>query len=578
MTVRNQKSTRITRRIGFGIDLRDIRLDGLTAEPIWSLLSLVPEYEEEIMRPIMHRTDITGMTALEALKNINLYSPLLALAEILATVIATKEDLSLTAAEDCFDSEKVVLAYAVEDYSSTDGKQIRDTLDAIFPKYLANIFSGPCKPYFVEWHEEAEIEVDVDIHTLRSRTGYGFNVHAEHIWPDSAEALWKLIDMAPNYAKSLEDIRSELDPSSVYARAELLESINFDNPEFALAQVLANVINEAEGMDIKAVIDFADSDNVILAYWSDPNKPPKAMKHKNEVDAIFRKYLSVITHTPHYPIYVYWSEEVEPKREFFVDTPMGKIKVYSKHDKDCPADYPGVYVDFVEPGGDLVPLACVEYNSVDKWIQTCVYGDGSNDSPTEVVHHENLATDSLSKAMKLISEYCEGEFDHPCDVADFADLSKVPVGYTTVTTNEVFGIQAYADLKNFAINVCIQGPGKKGENRVTEDLIVIHRPYDSLEKLIEFELEDLCFEDLISFDESDWLFFSRDPIGRKWLEEEYPIGCMIDWRPTCSKKVLSRVKAFTDDGKIVIDTPTETDVALLFGYDDFYHVKEGDNL
>lgn len=420
---------------------------------------------------------------------------------------------------------------------------------------------------------QCEVAQATDIHTIRNFAGYGFNIHTQHIWPDSAEALWALIDLAPDYAKTLEEIRRELDPSSVYAKAEILESINSDKPEFALAQVLANVINEVEKTNLQAAIDFSDSDNVILAYCSDPAKPQE-IKSKKEIEAIFQKYLSIITRNKHYPIYLCWTEKVDPPREFIVDTPLGKIKVYAKHPKDHPADFPGVFVDFVEPNGDLVPLACVEYDSGDNRLQTCVYGDGSNDSPTEVVHHEKLATDSLSKAMKLISEYYEGEFDHPCDVADFADLSKVPVGYTTVTTNEVFGIQAYADLKNFAINVCIQGPGKKGENRVMEDLIVIHRPYDSLEKLIEFELEYLCFEDLISFNRSDWLFFSQDPLGKMWLEEEYPIGSLIDWRPSFSNKVIARVKAFTDAGKILIDTPTEGNVELLFGYDDFYPVKE----
>lgn len=76
------------------------------------------------------------------------------------------------------------------------------------------------------------------------------------------------------------------------------------------------------------------------------------------------------------------------KRYFFVDTPLGKLKVYAKHDTDTPADYPGLFVDLVTPAypeGDM--LACVEYDSSDKLLQTCVYQPGF-DSPVEVVKHK----------------------------------------------------------------------------------------------------------------------------------------------------------------------------------------------
>lgn len=38
------------------------------------------------------------------------------------------------------------------------------------------------------------------------------------------------------------------------------------------------------------------------------------------------------------------------KREFYVDTPLGKLHVHAKHDTDNAADYPGVYVDLVRDG------------------------------------------------------------------------------------------------------------------------------------------------------------------------------------------------------------------------------------
>ena len=98
-----------------------------------------------------------------------------------------------------------------------------------------------------------------------------------------------------------------------------------------------------------------------------------------------------------YPCYetIYATDVPEPApenipREFYIDTPFGKLKVYAKHKTDTPADYPGVFVDFIDRGGEEIPLACTEYDPNKNVIQTCVYGDGLDDSPTDVVCHRNL--------------------------------------------------------------------------------------------------------------------------------------------------------------------------------------------
>lgn len=45
-------------------------------------------------------------------------------------------------------------------------------------------------------------------------------------------------------------------------------------------------------------------------------------------------------------------------RRFVIETPLGKLEVYAKHDKsDCAADYPGVFIDFVREDGATVVLA-----------------------------------------------------------------------------------------------------------------------------------------------------------------------------------------------------------------------------
>ena len=61
-------------------------------------------------------------------------------------------------------------------------------------------------------------------------------------------------------------------------------------------------------------------------------------------------------------------------RRFVIETPLGKLEVYAKHDKsDCAEDYPGVFIDFVRV--DL--------------LQTVVYGDCASDEPTAIVEHYN---------------------------------------------------------------------------------------------------------------------------------------------------------------------------------------------
>ena len=76
------------------------------------------------------------------------------------------------------------------------------------------------------------------------------------------------------------------------------------------------------------------------------------------------------------------------KREFYVDTPLGKLHIYAQYDTDNADDYPGVYVDMVRNGYAAETLACVEYDSGDGRMLTTVYDIG-RDEPT-VIHHYNL--------------------------------------------------------------------------------------------------------------------------------------------------------------------------------------------
>lgn len=80
-------------------------------------------------------------------------------------------------------------------------------------------------------------------------------------------------------------------------------------------------------------------------------------------------------------------------REFYVETPLGQLHVYAKHQKDCPADFPGVFVELMaDKCTDGVLLSCTEYDPCEARLQTCVYDYDPEDpqdadEPVAVVSH-----------------------------------------------------------------------------------------------------------------------------------------------------------------------------------------------
>lgn len=73
------------------------------------------------------------------------------------------------------------------------------------------------------------------------------------------------------------------------------------------------------------------------------------------------------------------------KREFDVETPLGKLHISAKSNVDCVDGYPGVYVNLLT-GGEDVLIACVEYDSVAEDLLTTVY-DRDKEEPVSAHHH-----------------------------------------------------------------------------------------------------------------------------------------------------------------------------------------------
>ena len=80
-------------------------------------------------------------------------------------------------------------------------------------------------------------------------------------------------------------------------------------------------------------------------------------------------------------------------REFSIDTPLGRLRVWAKHKIDTAEDFPGVYIDLVgsDNGCDDM-LACVEYDSIAGELQTCVYQPGMDEPVSVVIHSTEVLT------------------------------------------------------------------------------------------------------------------------------------------------------------------------------------------
>ena len=95
---------------------------------------------------------------------------------------------------------------------------------------------------------------------------------------------------------------------------------------------------------------------------------------------------------------------------------------------------------------------------------------------------------SLEIAKEFINDFCVAEYGSP---ADFSDLEKVGIAYTTVTDEEI-PIQVNADLVHYRMERYLNGQ------------FLERRQYESLDELIQNELAELDFDDLIPFPMENW--------------------------------------------------------------------------
>ena len=147
------------------------------------------------------------------------------------------------------------------------------------------------------------------------------------------------------------------------------------------------------------------------------------------------------------------------------------------------------YVDgTMESDGFAYDGAAIYDQQARKYLR--IYGNYPDERAHAEVAGRELGEESavlMERAKGLISEFCQSEYSSE---ADFSDLTKIGVAYTTVTDDEI-PIQVNIDLVNFRLE------------RYLNDEHLETRQYSSLQDLITNELESLDFSDLIYVSDED---------------------------------------------------------------------------
>ena len=143
---------------------------------------------------------------------------------------------------------------------------------------------------------------------------------------------------------------------------------------------------------------------------------------------------------------------------------------------------------YLEEAGYAVSSELVEEGLMDYRAHG---GKGNSQDVADFIEREFLSEEPepalLEIAKEFINDFCEAEYDSP---ADFSDLEKVGIAYTTVTDEEI-PIQVNADLVHYRIERYLDGQ------------FLERRQYESLDELIQNELAELDFDGLVSVSDEE---------------------------------------------------------------------------
>ena len=143
---------------------------------------------------------------------------------------------------------------------------------------------------------------------------------------------------------------------------------------------------------------------------------------------------------------------------------------------------------YLEEAGYAVSSELVEEGLMDYRAHG---GKGNSQDVADFIEREFLSEEpepaSLEIAKEFINDFCVAEYGNP---ANFSDLEKVGIAYTTVTDEEI-PIQVNADLVHYRIERYLGGQ------------FLERRQYESLDELIQNELAELDFDGLVSVSDEE---------------------------------------------------------------------------
>ena len=132
-----------------------------------------------------------------------------------------------------------------------------------------------------------------------------------------------------------------------------------------------------------------------------------------------------------------------------------------------------------------------EYDAA--WIRKSAndfFAEGCNLTTLELIQQAFVASD-------LHNEYCQREFKMD---AEYDDLRKIAIGYTTITDAE-HHVQGYANLIDHRIEVYLNGN------------LAMHRQFESLAEMVQCGLANLEFEDIYCV--PDWVVAEHERVARE---------------------------------------------------------------
>ena len=301
-----------------------------------------------------------------------------------------------------------------------------------------------------------------------------------------AEALWHLYH----------DLSDDARESGFFPSLERMPANNFPEQTAMLAERLADpeFLGRMKTEYHAFMYAYSMDDSVLRFHY---HKTGVLEKRLNELDMSLRECQSNLMQMP---IIRQFITEDELNRALAGGSGFsgGKLRIYNYfenvRDKKERADF---LKNEYGTGGHSHALSGTTGSSEDHSAKGLEYKKAGCDSVffnwtqvadriASLIRQEHYLT-PMEQARKLIDDFCMSEYESH---ADFSDLRKVGVAYTTITDDEI-PIQANVNLVDFTVE------------RYLDDWLLERRHYDSLEELIDKELESLDFSELTDCEEND---------------------------------------------------------------------------